>query len=189
MKGAFLKRRQPGASLQERVHWRSTQQEQDQALVPWQLGEAKSMDNQWITFWTPLSEAVKSCKELIRWWCRKTGRPPSKCAKASLPCTELWVCAGSPFTNNMNELNYWTSICIYVLELGLMQRWLNFKTGHYLFNILLLDKKGLVSTLYCCLATNTFMELGRQNFSLYIYTYSNKSEWFKFSMMKNNWFI
>ena len=75
-----------------------------QSLIPIQnlpspadWGWIKDSDGQWMPYWTALPEAAKSCKELIKCGCRKACRPPCKCSKASLPCTELCNCAGSCF--------------------------------------------------------------------------------------------
>mgnify|MGYP001291673671 CR=1 FL=1 len=72
-----------------------------QSLVPMQTlpspehwGWSK-VDQGWIPFWTSLPEASKSCQELIKCGCKKSCRPPCKCATAGLPCTELCKCGGS----------------------------------------------------------------------------------------------
>jgi hypothetical protein len=74
----------------------------NQALVldpekpePSDWGWTKEADGcTWQPLWTTLSEAAKSCRELIKCNCKKgcTGR--CKCAKAALKCTALCFCSG-----------------------------------------------------------------------------------------------
>lgn len=55
----------------------------------------KREDQNWQPFWTTLPEATKSCVELVKCGCRKACRPPCKCVRASLSCTDLCACSGS----------------------------------------------------------------------------------------------
>ena len=47
---------------------------------------------EWQPFWTTLPDVTKSCRELIRCWCKVECRGSYSCTKSPLQCTELCSC-------------------------------------------------------------------------------------------------
>jgi hypothetical protein len=75
--------------------WGTMLQAQQHLPSPSDWGWKKDNNGDWAPFWTSLSEAAKSCKELIKCGCKVSCRGLCKCHKASLPCTDLCICQGS----------------------------------------------------------------------------------------------
>ena len=51
-------------------------------------------DSSSIPCWTTISEAAKSCQELLKYGCKNACTNRCKCVKANLECTQLCFCSG-----------------------------------------------------------------------------------------------
>ncbi len=61
---------------------------------PENWGWTNEADGSWSPMWTSLPEASEACRELIKCRCKTGCSGRCKCAKASLPCTQLCLCLG-----------------------------------------------------------------------------------------------
>ena len=67
---------------------------------PGDWGWVQNPQGKWIPWWITIPEAAKCCTELIKCGCKKACKPPCKCSKASLPCTDLCACSGSCYQDS-----------------------------------------------------------------------------------------
>ncbi len=81
------------ATFQGGFIWGQALQPRPVVPSPGDWGWARS-GTKWTPMWTSLSEALRSCHELIHCGCHKACRGLCKCSKANLQCTALCHCAG-----------------------------------------------------------------------------------------------
>ena len=77
-------------SIYEAGIWATSDDQQLNIPSPDRFGWKKE-DGCWVPVWLTLPEVSRSCRELVKCSC-KTQCSRCKCAKASLPCTDLCKC-------------------------------------------------------------------------------------------------